>query len=376
MQRKPLSVYVHIPFCVQKCLYCDFLSGKADERTKEAYVQALIRQVEQEAGNGQYDEYEVKTVYFGGGTPSTLSVEQIERILCKLRGVFRFAENQLPELSMELNPGTVDAVKLQGLYAAGINRISIGVQSLQDEELRKLGRIHCAEDFYKVWEEASAAGFDNRNIDLMSGIPGQTLESLESTIRSLLRLSPEHISAYSLIVEEGTPFYRMYPDGAVDEETDRRMYELTGTMLSQAGYDRYEISNYAAGGMDCRHNIAYWTRQDYLGFGIGAASLIQNTRYRIHDELAAYIRGEYRHEDIECLTVQEQMSETMFLGLRMIRGVSKTEFERQYHRALSDVYGDVIEKHMKNGLLEEQGDRICLTKRGLDVSNYVMSDFV
>ena len=249
-------------------------------------------------------------------------------------------------------------------------------RSLQDEELRKLGRIHCAEDFYKVWEEASAAGFCNRNVDLMSGIPGQTLKSLESTIHSLLRLSPEHISAYSLIVEEGTPFYSMYPDGAVDEETDRQMYELTGTMLSQAGYERYEISNYAADGMECRHNIAYWERQDYLGFGIGAASLIQNIRYRIQDDLAAYICGEYRHEDTEHLTVQEQMSETMFLGLRMIRGVSKTEFERQYHRALSDVYGDVIEKHVKNGLLEEHGDRIWLTKRGLDVSNYVMSDFV
>lgn len=375
MQRKPLSVYVHIPFCVQKCLYCDFLSGKADAGTREAYVRAVLGQIDKEAGDGQFDDYEVQTVYFGGGTPSTLHSEQIERMLCKLKNIFCFTKS-MPEISMEMNPGTVNAQQLQELYAAGINRISIGLQSLQDAELQKLGRIHHAEDFYRVWEEAAAAGFRNRNVDLMSGIPGQSVESLENTLRRLTVLSPEHISAYSLIVEEGTPFAKMYPYGAVDEETDRQMYELTGRILAQAGYERYEISNYSRAGMECRHNIAYWERQDYLGIGIGAASLIRNTRYKIHDNLLSYISGEYTHENTEHLTVQDRMSETMFLGLRMIRGVSKRAFEEQFHKTVSEVYGDVIEQHVKNGLLKENGDRIFLTKRGMDVSNYVMSDFV
>ena len=217
MQRKPLSVYVHIPFCVQKCLYCDFLSGKADEETKERYVEALLREIEAEAADGKFDRYEVRTVYFGGGTPSLLSAEQIEKVLCKLKNVFLFQkprkpqeasvlrlrrreEDEEPEISIEVNPGTVDVNKLCKLHNAGINRISIGVQSLQDAELAKLGRIHRAEDFYRVWEETATAGFRNRNVDLMSGIPGQTVESLEDTIRKLVALSPEHISAYSLIV--------------------------------------------------------------------------------------------------------------------------------------------------------------------------------
>ncbi len=393
MQRKPLSVYVHIPFCVQKCLYCDFLSGKADEETKARYVEALLREIEAEAADGKLDRYEVQTVYFGGGTPSLLSAEQIEKILCKLKKIFTFREVKIPEessvwkfkrqgegnepeISMEMNPGTVNLEQLCKLHEAGINRISIGVQSLQDEELARLGRIHRAEDFYRVWEEAAAAGFQNRNVDLMSGIPGQSVESLEDTIRKLLALSPEHISAYSLIVEDGTPFERLYPDGAVDEDNDRRMYELTGKLLSEAGYQRYEISNYAKEGFACRHNTAYWIRQDYIGFGIGAASLIGNVRYSNARSLHNYINGSVVHENVERLTAEEQMAETMFLGLRMTQGVSDAVFKRLYGKDMSAVYGAVIEKHEKEGLLVWENGHLRLTERGLDVSNYVMADFV
>ncbi len=393
MQRKPLSVYVHIPFCVQKCLYCDFLSGKADEETKARYVEALLREIEAEAADGKFDRYEVQTVYFGGGTPSLLSAEQIEKILCKLKSVFMFQkvrkpeeasvwslrgrkDGDEPEISMEVNPGTVDANRLCKLKEAGINRISIGVQSLQDAELVKLGRIHRAEDFYRVWEEAAAAGFRNRNVDLMSGIPGQTVESLEDTIRKLVALSPEHISAYSLIVEEGTPFAGMYPEGAVDEDTDRQMYELTGRLLEKAGYGRYEISNYAKEGFACRHNTAYWTRQDYIGFGIGAASLIGNVRYNNARSLHNYINVSVIHENVEQLTTAEQMAETMFLGLRMTQGVSDADFMRLYGKDMCTVYGAVIEKHEKEGLLVWENGSLRLTKRGLDVSNYVMADFI
>lgn len=396
MQKKPLSVYVHIPFCVQKCLYCDFLSGKADEQTKEQYVEALLREIEKETADGAFDGYEVVTVYFGGGTPSTLRAEQIERILCKLKNSFNFGTQDgkqtgfsdksskaydsdakgEAEISMEMNPGTVNAGQLYALREAGINRISIGVQSLQDAELVKLGRIHRAEDFYRVWEEAAMAGFQNRNVDLMSGIPGQTVTSLEDTIRKLTALKPEHISAYSLIVEEGTPFAGMYPEGAVDEETDRLMYELTGRLLSEAGYGRYEISNYARDGFSCRHNMAYWTRQEYIGFGIGAASLIGHTRYSITRSLSEYLKGNFLHENIEHLSVEEQMSETMFLGLRLTQGVSEEQFYQIYGRDLFSVYGSVIKKHEKEGLLVCENGRIRLTKQGLDVSNYVMADFV
>ncbi len=393
MQRKPLSVYVHIPFCVQKCLYCDFLSGKADEETKERYVEALLREIEAEAADGKFDRYEVQTVYFGGGTPSLLSAEQIDAILCKLKKVFifrkhgkaeeasvwslrRHEEDDEPEISMEINPGTVDVNKLCKLRNAGINRISIGVQSLQDAELAKLGRIHRAEDFYRVWEEAVVAGFRNRNVDLMSGIPGQTVETLTDTIRKLVALSPEHISAYSLIVEDGTPFEQLYPDGAVDEDTDRQMYELTGRLLAEAGYHRYEISNYAKEGFACRHNTAYWTRQDYVGFGIGAASLFENVRYSNTRSLHNYINGSYVHENVEHLTIKEQMAETMFLGLRMTQGVSDTDFRRLYGKDMYAVYGPVIEKHEKEGLIVWEDGYLRLTERGLDVSNYVMADFV
>lgn len=393
MQRKPISVYVHIPFCVQKCLYCDFLSGKADEETKARYVEALLREIEAETADGKFDRYEVRTVYFGGGTPSLLSAEQIEKVLCKLKSVFLFQkprkpqeasvlslrrreEDEEPEISMEVNPGTVDINKLCKLHDAGINRISIGVQSLQDAELAKLGRIHRAEDFYRVWEEATTAGFRNRNVDLMSGIPGQTVESLADTITKLVALSPEHISAYSLIVEEGTPFAGMYPDGAVDEDTDRQMYELTGRLLARAGYGRYEISNYAKEGFACRHNTAYWTRQDYVGFGIGAASLFENVRYSNTRSLHNYISGCNVHENVERLTLEEQMAETMFLGLRMTQGISDADFMRLYGKDMCAVYGPVIEKHEKEGLIVWENGHLHLTERGLDVSNYVMADFV
>lgn len=374
MQKKPLGVYVHIPFCVRKCLYCDFLSGAAPEEIKARYVEMLLGEIERETEAARFGAYEVSTVYFGGGTPSLLSSEQIEMILCKLKERFRFGI--CPEISMEMNPGTVEKGQLEKLRRAGINRISIGVQSLQDGELTRLGRVHTAGDFYRIWDEAKSAGFDNRNVDLMTGIPGQTLQSLTDTLERLLRLRPEHISAYSLIVEEGTPFEKLYPEGAVDEDTDRLMYELTGRMLSEAGYERYEISNYAVPGFACRHNRAYWTRRDYIGFGIGAASLIGNTRFSNTRELNRYLAGETEHENVEELTVKERMAETMFLGLRLSEGVSFAHFFDLFGKEMKAVYGGVIQKHMEEGLLFEKNGCLCLTKRGLDVSNYVMADFL
>ncbi len=374
MPKKPLGIYVHIPFCVRKCLYCDFLSDKADDETKQKYVECLLREIELETSQKQLEEYKAVSVFLGGGTPSTLRPDQIDMILCKLKACIPFEQDA--EISMEINPGSVWQEQLYRLHESGVNRISIGAQSLQDAELEKLGRIHRAEDFYRVYEEASKAGFCNRNVDLMSGIPGQTAESLADTLKKLTELRPEHISAYSLIVEQGTPFETLYPDGGVDEETDRSMYEMTGRMLSGAGYCRYEISNYARPGFECRHNRAYWTRQDYIGFGLGAASLIDNTRFSRNRNLHTYLKGNYSREHVEKLSQSDQMSETMFLGLRLTEGVSDESFQRQYGKSMEEVYGKVIEKHLGEALLTWEHGFLRLTQKGMDVSNYVMADFL
>lgn len=377
MERKPLEIYIHIPFCIRKCLYCDFLSGAYSKEEQENYVNSLLKEIE-EGTDGAIDvnEYEIQSVFLGGGTPSILPANRITEILCKLEERFVFSEDA--EITMEANPGTVTDEKAGEWFESGMNRISIGVQSLCDEELKALGRIHGEEDFYKSWEMISKAGFRNRNIDLMSGIPGQTTASLEKTLQKVLALRPEHISAYSLIIEEDTFFAEKYPNGAVDEDTDREMYELTGNLLKQKGYRRYEISNYALEGYECRHNLGYWKRTEYLGFGIGAASLFKERRFRNTTSMKKYLErkelSEIR-EEISFLTKKEQMSETMFLGLRMTDGVEVYRFLRKFGKTPFEVYPEAIDRHVREGLLLSEKGRIRLTEKGMDLSNYVMADF-
>lgn len=415
--KKPLGVYLHIPFCVRKCLYCDFLSAPASEERIEYYVNLLLREMQASADIGQMQDYEAATVYVGGGTPSLLTARQLEKILCKLSDILPLRTDA--EISMEMNPGTVTKEQLADIKRSGINRLSIGVQSFQDRELLALGRIHRAAEVYRLWEWTGQLDFRNRNLDLMSGIPGQTEESFRATLDRAVSLEPEHLSVYSLIVEEGTPFYDRYPDGAVDEETDRQLYALTKAFLREHGYERYEISNYARDGYACRHNLTYWMRGDYLGFGLGAASLMKETRFRNAADMALYgeeiaareactakitrRRGEtgvsgsvrqqgetagertagqtekrpvFPYAEREALSVEERMAETMFLGLRMTQGVSERAFSRQFGSTMQEVYGKVIERHMKNGLLAHENGFFYLTEYGLDVSNYVMADFL
>lgn len=405
MAAKELEIYIHIPFCIRKCLYCDFLSGSFDEKMQETYVNYLLHEIELEADTSYQDDtcvispgeeppkvsdvYEVSTIFIGGGTPSVLPQEAIGTILTKVRRSFRVLPDA--EITIEVNPGTVDFEKFCAYKAMGINRVSIGCQSLNDDELLKLGRIHTEEDFYKAWEACEKAGFTNRNVDLMSGIPGQDEESYERTLRKIIELKPEHISAYSLIIEEGTPFYEMYPNGCVDEDSDRNLYALSGRILSENGYNRYEVSNYARKGFECRHNIGYWKRVSYLGFGVGAASLIDNVRfsnvadmrsymYSLSDEGSDYLQnlGTYYHHagSITPIPIKEQMSETMILGLRMTVGVQFDEFAKLYGKELLEVYGDIVRKHVENGLLENDGKRVFLTEKGFDLANYVMRDFI
>lgn len=382
MNQKELELYVHIPFCVKKCSYCDFLSAPATEQTKEAYMAALFAEIGGRAKD--YKERIVTSIFIGGGTPSLLSGDSIRQLMEHIREGFSLAPDA--EITMEVNPGTVTAEKLTAFYGAGINRLSIGMQSAQEQELKILGRIHDFDGFCQVYREAVEAGFTNINVDVMSGLPGQTLASYKDTLEKVLRLEPmpQHISAYSLIVEEGTPFAAMADRGELplpEEDTERAMYEETIEVLAGYGFHRYEISNYALDGYECRHNVGYWIRRDYLGFGIGAASLIDNVRFQNGRDLNAYLAHPLAcREEQQSLTTQEQMEETMFLGLRLIRGVSYPEFARCYGQTLEEVYGEVIARNEADGLLtvreDETGRRLMLTGRGLDVSNYVMAQFL
>ena len=364
--KKTLGIYLHIPFCVRKCKYCDFLSGPAETGVQEQYIEMLLKEM---------NEYKVllgdrriSTIFFGGGTPSILNGESIFAIMEKIRNLGEISENA--EISIEANPGTVTEEKLQWWKKAGINRISFGLQSADNEELKRLGRIHTWEAFVDNYHLARKYGFENINVDLMSALPGQTVDSWKETMKKVTALNPEHISAYSLIVEEGTPFFEAYgehPELLPTEEDERAMYYETKSFLASQGYERYEISNYAKPGYECRHNLSYWERADYLGLGLGAASLLGNVRKSNQTELTEYLKGNYEGEE-EALTEISAMEEYFFLGLRKMQGVDVTPYEEQYK--------DVVEKLMQEGLLERQGNDIRLTELGIDVSNYVMSEFL
>lgn len=375
---RPAGVYIHIPFCVRKCNYCDFLSWRAGESEREEYTRDLVREI------GLSDRWfpeidQVDSVFIGGGTPSILSAGQLQRICEAL--AHRFSIQEGCEFTIECNPGTADRHTFAACLNMGINRISFGLQSSEEKELRLLGRIHSYEEAERSFQEAREAGFQNINIDLMSGIPGQSIESYGRTLDRILHLEPEHISAYSLIIEEGTPFYDCYQEEPpVDEETDRQMYRITKERFSEYGYERYEISNYSKAGFACSHNLKYWSGGEYIGFGVGASSRVGNIRYRNVDDPSEYtkrVRQERRTAvPEEILDREAQMSEFFFLGLRKIRGINLMEFERLFGVSAFDFYGRQIRKLVEYGLLKQQGSWLYLTDYGLDVSNLVFCEFV
>lgn len=379
----PLGLYIHIPFCVRKCNYCDFLSAPATDAEREQYVEALcqeIRRYKEATG-----EYELKTVYFGGGTPSLLSSVQVEQIFRVVKDTFSINMEE-SEVTMEVNPGTVTKERLCAYRRLGINRLSIGVQSAKEEELKLLGRIHTFEEAKQCYHWAREAGFTNISLDVISALPKQTLSDYKETLEELISLNPEHISSYSLIVEEKTLFYELYSEGKEqegdlpDEETDRAMYAYTKERLREAGYERYEISNYAKPGFESRHNSSYWTGRPYIGVGLGASSLFTNARYHNEMDLNAYLdairTGEDVRREIERLVEAEKMEEFMMLGLRMMRGVSRSEFQERFGCAMETVYGPALAKLKKNGLITVEGDTVALTETGIDVSNQVFIEFI
>ena len=373
-RRNPLELYVHIPFCVKKCAYCDFLSGPAGEKEQEAYVQALLEEIRHtEEGRDQ----EVVSIFLGGGTPSLLKPQWVEEILLELGKSFHISSQA--EITIESNPGTLTWEKLRSYQTAGINRISLGLQSVDADALRTLGRIHSYEEFLQSFSMAREAGFSNINVDLMCAIPGQTYEDWVRNLRTVAALGPEHISAYSLILEEGTPFYEQELD-LPDEDTEYRMYEETAGILKEYGYHQYEISNYAREGYSCRHNVGYWRRREYLGLGLGASSLYEETRYKNTSDMEEYKRKSHcpkaLRQEKESLTLREQMDEFMFLGLRMAAGICRSDFRNTFGKTVEMVYGDVIQTLEKQELLKCEEDRIFLTARGVDISNYVFEQFL
>ena len=374
-KKNGLELYLHIPFCIKKCDYCDFLSGPSTRAGQEAYIYALLREMETVSKN--LKKRPVDTVFIGGGTPSVPECDVMEKLLQGLRDYFLFSADA--EVTIEANPGTLTPEKLSIYRKYGINRISIGLQSPNNKELAMLGRIHNYAQFLESFQMARAAGFSNINVDLMFAIPGQSYDGWIENLQTVAALGPEHISAYSLIIEEGTPLFRKKLD-LPDEDTEYRMYEDVAAVLKEYDYHQYEISNYAKAGYECRHNEGYWQRKDYLGLGLGAASLLGMERFSNTADMQEYLKNSSAPEKIrknrELLTREDEMAEFMFLGLRMTQGVSKKEFQEYFGTAIENIYGEVLKKYKKQGLLLEESGRIFLSREGIHVSNAVMAEFL
>lgn len=381
--KRKLGVYVHIPFCVRKCAYCDFLSFPASADVQQAYFRALREEI---AGFERAEEYEVISIYFGGGTPSLPSSGEIAGTLDAIRRTFSVAQDA--EVTIECNPGTMDERKLEDYRGAGINRLSIGLQSCDDALLEMLGRIHTWETFREEYLKARSVGFDNISIDLMYGLPRQSVSSWEDTLEKVMALRPEHLSAYSLIIEEGTPFWERYHEDDMtkklgekplflpSEEEEDRMLEMLKQTVRENDMYRYEISNYARPGRESRHNTGYWVRREYAGFGLGASGQTGKTRYRNTSLPGEYLQGENLREEESTLTTQDEISETMILGLRLTEGVDLKRFEETFSVRAEDLFAEEIEEYRRAGLLELSGHHLRLTERGFDVSNLVMSSFI
>lgn len=429
-QLKPLSLYLHIPFCVKKCLYCDFLSSNASGETKEKYLQALLNEIRQwkELLHGQYF---VKTIFIGGGTPTCLTPKQLSLLgkeikeFCAImsveqknaknqqkespteqKKVTNYQDTSLIEFTIEANPGTITPEHICVMKDMGINRVSLGLQSAQNIELQALGRIHTFEDFLKSYDLLQKNGISNINIDLMADIPLQTLKSYKDTLNKVLQLQPQHISSYSLIIEEGTYFYHLQQNHALqipDEETDRKMYELTKEILGKSGYNRYEISNYAKDGMECKHNITYWQLGEYLGLGLGASSYLKGYRFSNPQKMDEYYNynmeknnvinhmkaNSFDSENIIAkilqnikdghkLTKKEKMEEFVFLGFRMMKGISISEYNKRFQDDFRNRYKNLLPLLFEQKLLAEDKnrDRIYLTNQGIDVSNAILAKFL
>lgn len=372
---KEISLYVHIPFCKQKCLYCDFPSYAGKENLEDSYIDSLIKEI-----NLKCKGKIIKTLFIGGGTPSYLKEENLNNLLVCLNSL-KYKEGS--EKTIECNPGTLTSEKLKIIKDNGINRISMGLQTTNNNLLKKIGRIHTMKEFEENYNRAREFGFNNINIDIMFGLPNQSVLDYKKSLEDIVKLNPEHISCYSLIIEQGTPFYNMNEKGLLKlptEDEERKMYNITKDILKSNGYHQYEISNYSKENKECEHNKIYWKLEEYIGVGVSASSYIDSNRIKNIDDIKEYINKINNKEAVEESIIKnskkEDMEEFMFLGLRLIKGIDKNNFKRKFDKNIEDVYGDVINKNIKKGLIEDKDNYIYLTSKGVEVSNYVMSEFV
>ena len=372
---KEVSLYIHIPFCKQRCFYCDFPTFSGKDHLREEYVDALIKEIRDKC-----TKYLIKTIFIGGGTPSYLGENELEKLL-KTVSELNLSKNI--EYSMECNPGTVNEEKLKIMKKYGVNRISFGLQSCNDELLKNIGRIHTFKEFLENYKLARKIGFDNINIDLMYGLPNLTIEVWKDTLEEICKLKPEHISAYSLIIEEGTVFYNLYEKDKLklpSEDDERIMDKITKDILINNGYHQYEISNFSLKNRECEHNKVYWSLDEYIGVGSASSSYINGYRLTNESNIGEYIRRVKLNEDTVVDKYknlrEDEIEEFIFMGLRMLSGIDLLKFNRKFGLDIYSIYKNVIEKNIDDGLLIINKDRMYLTTKGVELSNRVMSDFI
>ena len=372
---KEVALYIHIPFCKQKCFYCDFPSYARKDDLMSDYIEALLIELKE-----KIKAYKVRSLFVGGGTPSYLNEENLSKLMKVIKNI-NFIEDA--EKTIECNPGTVSEEKFNIMKEGGINRLSFGLQTTKNNLLKGIGRIHTFEAFKDNYNLARSIGFNNINIDMMFGLPNQSVKDWTDSLEEVAKLNPEHISAYSLIIEEGTPFYKLYNEDKLklpSEEEEREMYKKCKDILIENGYHQYEISNYAKEGKECLHNEVYWMCDEYIGVGASSSSYIDGKRIKNIDDLREYIKrigsGESIVDEEIINTKNDDIEEFMFMGLRMNCGIEEEEFKRRFHTDIDNVYKDVIEGNINKGLLERKRGRIYLTDKGIELSNMVMSDMI
>lgn len=365
------GLYIHIPFCIKKCKYCDFTSYTNCDRLFERYISETTKEMERYRGE------EIDTVFIGGGTPTIMSAVQLGTLLMKIRNIFKLSGNT--EMTIEANPKTLTEEKLFALKAGGVNRLSIGVQSFNNDELERIGRVHNEKDATDAVEISKKCGFSNINLDIMFSLPGQTKESFKYTLKKAVSLNPVHISCYSLILEENTPLYNEVKEGKIkmcDEETDRELYEYACGFFAENGFGQYEISNFSKKGYECRHNLKYWNCDEYIGIGVAAHSYYAGERFFNTDSLEEYLNGRYRTGAAEKVAGKDAVSEFIIMGLRKTGGIEKKEFKRRFGKEIGELYGKEIEKFKRAGLMAENDSNLRLTFEGVNVSNSVLCEFV
>ena len=372
---KEVALYIHIPFCKQKCFYCDFPSYARKDDLMSDYIEALLIELKE-----KIKDYEVRSLFIGGGTPSYLNEENLSKLMKGIKNI-NFIEDA--EKTIECNPGTVSEEKFNIMKGGGINRLSFGLQTTKNNLLKGIGRIHTFEAFKDNYNLARSVGFNNINIDMMFGLPNQSVKDWTDSLEEVAKLNLEHISAYSLIIEEGTPFYKLYNEDKLklpSEEEEREMYKKCKNILIENGYHQYEISNYAKEGKECLHNEVYWMCNEYIGVGASSSSYIDGKRIKNIDDLREYIKrigsGKSIVDEEIINTKNDNIEEFMFMGLRMNCGIEEEEFKRRFHTDVDNVYKDVIEGNINKGLLERKRGRIYLTDKGIELSNMVMSDMI